>query len=207
MEAGLHLDLLAFAGAEALQNEAREAATAAGFPPAAVSAGIDLLLNLARQGRPEAAVPLEPEISAAVEREAGWHGWLWRLRFAQARAELAVARGEWQEALAYADEAIQRSIDTGRVKYQVAALGARAAARFELGQEDGALEDLRRGIELARGTGDPAMLLRAMLPLAARRPDDGVVQEARAVRDRIAAALPEGMRASFVGAPPLAVLA
>jgi tetratricopeptide (TPR) repeat protein len=206
MEAGMHLDILDFAGAEAIQNEAREQAAAASFPPAAVSAGIDLLLNLARQGKPERAEALEPDIAAAVEREAGWHGWLWRLRLAQAHAELAVARGDWNQALEHAEDSIQRSIASGRVKYQVAALGARAAARAALGREDDAITDLRRGVDLARASGDPAMLLRALLPLAARRPDEDVTKEARAVRDRIAAALPESMRPAFLAAQPLAAL-
>jgi hypothetical protein len=206
MEAGMHLDILDFAGAEAIQNEAREQAAAASFPPAAVSAGIDLLLNLARQGKPERAEALEPDIAAAVEREAGWHGWLWRLRLAQAHAELAVARGDWNQALEHAEDSIQRSIASGRVKYQVAALGARAAARAALGREDDAITDLRRGVDLARASGDPAMLLRALLPLAARRPDEDVTKEAQAVRDRIAAALPESMRPAFLAAQPLAAL-
>ncbi|HXH23514.1 MAG TPA: AAA family ATPase [Dehalococcoidia bacterium] len=206
MEAGMHLDLLDFEGAATLQQEAREVAAAAGFPPAAVSAGIDLLLNLARQGRPAEAEAIEPEIAAAVEREAGWHGWLWRLRLAQARAELALVRGDWQQAVRQADEAIERSLATGRVKYQVAALGVRGAARSALGNREDAVTDLRRAIDLARGTRDPAMLLRAMLALLVVQQDEAALTEAREVADRIAAALPGGLQGRFIAAAPLRLI-
>ncbi|MDP9371493.1 MAG: AAA family ATPase [Chloroflexota bacterium] len=107
--AGFRLDLWDFAGNEALAEEARERARALGFAPPAVSAGIDLLLNFARRGEVGRAEGLLGEVAAAAEGVFGWHGWVWGLRLAQVRAELAVARGDWVTALRWADDAIARS--------------------------------------------------------------------------------------------------
>ena len=52
MEAGYHLDVYDFGRAEELQREARDRAQSLNFPPALVSASIDLLLNFARRGEP-----------------------------------------------------------------------------------------------------------------------------------------------------------
>src|SRR5437016_13292761 len=52
MAAGLHLTLLDFEGAEALQSEACELARSVGFVPSIVSAGIDSLLMFARLHEP-----------------------------------------------------------------------------------------------------------------------------------------------------------
>ncbi|HVO70443.1 MAG TPA: helix-turn-helix domain-containing protein, partial [Aggregatilineaceae bacterium] len=93
--AGFHLDVFDYAGHEALAEEARELARSADFVLPEVSAGLDLLLNFARRWEVERAEKLVDEVAAAVEKASGSHGWLWRLRLAQARAELALARREW----------------------------------------------------------------------------------------------------------------
>ncbi|HEY7269022.1 MAG TPA: AAA family ATPase [Dehalococcoidia bacterium] len=198
MEAGFHLDVLDFETAEELALEARRRAQAASFPPAYVSAGIDLLLNYARSGNIEPSAALEAEVGEAVEREAGWHGWLWKLRFADARAELSVARGEWQTALGFAQEAIERGVATGRVKYQVAALSAEGRALTALGRGPEALDAFRRAVDLARSIGDPAMFLRAANALLAFEQSVELAAESRQTAERIAAALPsEDMRSRF----------
>lgn len=91
---------------EALVEEARELARLVNFAPSNVSASIDLLLNLARRhdcGRAEQVVA---EAVQAAEATGGWHLWLWRIRLAEAQAELALARGEWNEAIQSAEDAI-----------------------------------------------------------------------------------------------------
>jgi hypothetical protein len=65
---------------------------------------------------------------------AGAHGWLWKLRFAQARAELALASRAWEEALGRTDAVLAQSSASGRVKYQVAGLGARGQALAAMGR-------------------------------------------------------------------------
>src|SRR5260370_42703476 len=92
MEAGLHLTLFDFEGAEALQSEACELARGVGFVPPIISAGIDSLLTFARLHEPGRAERLLEETAAAAASTAGWHQGLWRRPLPQARARLEFAR-------------------------------------------------------------------------------------------------------------------
>ena len=92
---GFHLDVFDLAGHERVAQEARELAGSLRFPPALASTGIDLLLNFARSGEPGRVEGLIDEVSAAAASTGSWHGWQWRVRLGEARAELALARGEW----------------------------------------------------------------------------------------------------------------
>jgi class 3 adenylate cyclase/tetratricopeptide (TPR) repeat protein len=203
MSAGFHLDVFDYAGNEALAEEARELARSAGFPPAVVSPGIDLLLNLARRrevGRAERLVDEVAEMAAAV---AGWHGWLWDLRLVEARAEIALARGDWEAARRWAEDAIARAGRANRVKYRAAGLGTRALALDALGRTKEAIADLRGAVALARPTGDPAMFLRAAAALLTIDGDDALAAEARRAAERIAGALPDDeMRRRFLATDP-----
>ena len=127
MAAGLHLNVFDFRGAEALQIEARELARSVEFAPPIVSANIDALLAFARSHDPGPAEKLVEETAAAAASTAGWHEWLWRLRLTQARAELALARGAFDEAIAAATEAIDQS--RTRARPSTKALGYRTGAR------------------------------------------------------------------------------
>jgi hypothetical protein len=134
----------------------------------------------------------------------GWHGWKWQLRLANARAELAMARGEWDAALGWADDTIERSSAVGRVKYQVTGLRARALALAALGHTHAAVAELRRAIALARPAGDPALFVRVAGTLLAIDGNDELAADAQAAAERIVAALPEpAMRRRFVSAAPL----
>ncbi|MBZ0293669.1 MAG: tetratricopeptide repeat protein [Anaerolineae bacterium] len=195
---GLHLEVFDFVGSEALAEEARELARSADFVLAEVSAGLDLLFNFARRRQPERIEKLLPEVAAAVEKAGGSHGWLWKLRFAQAQAELALARHEWGEALRLADTAIQYSQDRSRVKYEVLGLKTRGQALVALGRIHEAAADLRNALALARFTGDPALFLQVAAVLLAVEDDDPLAVEARTTVQRINAALPnDEMRLIF----------
>ncbi|HWE63957.1 MAG TPA: hypothetical protein VHB98_19760, partial [Chloroflexota bacterium] len=193
MRGGLHLDLCDFAVAEALAEEAREISRSVGWMNALASAGIDLLLNLTRRGEIGRAEALVDEVAEYVARGQGTHGWLWRLRFMQAQAELAQARGEQELALRWADEAITRSGKHGRVKYEVAGLQVRAQALVSLGRRGEAIADLQLAVGQARETGDPAMFIRAAAVLLAVDGNDALLAEARAAIERIVRALPDEM--------------
>ena len=65
MSAGFHLDIFDFARAESLAQEARELARSSNFSPPAVSAGIDLLLNYARQHEAGRADRLIDEVAVS----------------------------------------------------------------------------------------------------------------------------------------------
>ncbi len=204
--AGVHLELFDFAGAEARSQEARDLARLMNFTPPVVSAGVDLLMNFARRGEVGRAAHLVDEVAAGIERAAGFHGWLWRLRLAQARAEMALAREDWAEALRWADVAIEQSRARGRVKYQVLSLITRAQTLIALDRTKEAIADLGTAVALARTVGDPALLLRAVTGLLAVDGDDALAAEGRAVFRRIAEAIPDAdMRLRFETAEPLSV--
>jgi tetratricopeptide (TPR) repeat protein len=198
MSAGFHLDVWDLEGHEALAHEARELARSLGFAPPAVSAGIDLLLNFARQRAVGRAEPLIEEVAASVAKASGWHGWLWSLRLAQARAELALARGDLREVVRWAGEAIDQSRARRRVKYEVLGLTTRGAALVRLGRTKEAITELRRAVAAARGVADPALNLRPLAQLLLLDEDDVLAEELAKTGERIRAALPEPeMRGRF----------
>jgi tetratricopeptide (TPR) repeat protein len=201
MSAGFHLDVFDFAGNEALAEEARELGRSANFLPPVVSAGLDLLLNFARRQEVSRAEMLVDEVATVVEKTAGFHGWLWRLRLAEARAEIALARGDWEETLGLAEDAIDQSHVRGRVKYHAVGLETRAGALAGLGRTREAIADLHNAVELTRPSGDPAMFLRAAAALLKLEGDDALLAEAWAAAQRMAAALPnDEMRRGFQAA-------
>jgi len=114
------------------------------------------------------------------------------LRFAQARAELALARGEAEEAHRLANDVIARSLATGRVKYEVEGLVAQALALEAMGRRDDAARDLKEAVALARRTGDPAAFLRTARELLRLREDESLAAEAGRAKAAIAGALPGG---------------
>src|SRR5690606_32805777 len=120
----------------------------------------------------------------------GFHGWLWSLRLAQARAEIALAQGNAEDALRWADDAITQCRGWGRVKYEVLGLVTRGQALRALGRESAATNDFRQAVTLARSTGDPALLLRAISSLLHVDGDDALLAEGTALVRRIVAELP-----------------
>jgi tetratricopeptide (TPR) repeat protein len=206
--AGFHLEVFDFVGSEALSEEARELARSADFVLAEVSAGLDLLFNFARRKEPERAEILMPEIIAAVEKVGGSHGWLWRLRLAQAQAELAVARRDWDEALRLAEISIHESRDRGRVKYEVLSLKTRGQALAALGRTPEAIADLRNALKLARFTGDPMLFVHVVAALVGIEGDKELAHEAYATTQLISAALPnEEIRHIFEASEPVQQIA
>ena len=70
-----------------------------------------------------------------------------------------------------------------------------------------ALSDLRAAMRLTRPVGDPAMIVRAAVPLLALDGDDALLAEARAAAGRIASELhDEEARARFLAAPQICAL-
>lgn len=198
MTAGLHLIVFDFDSAEALQSEACELARSAGFVPPIVSAGIDSLLTFARRHEPGRATQLLEETAAAAASTGGWHQWLWQLRLTQARAELALARDAFDEAIVAATDSVDQSRTRSRPKYEALGLITRARAHGALGHTRAAIADGKTAVSVADGTGDPALLLLALDLLIAFEGSDELAAQARAVTDRIESALPdELMRQCF----------
>jgi tetratricopeptide (TPR) repeat protein len=198
MSGGFHLSTFDYEGAEALQVQARELARTVNFAPSVVSGGIDLLLVCARRHEPGRAETLLRETEAQSVSTAGWHEWLWRLRLCQARAELALARGELDTAVAEAAECIRQSRARGRPKYGALGLVTRAHALHGLGQTHDAIVDAGVAVQLARRTADPALLLVTLEALLALDGTDALAAEAHSVANQIRDALPDDtMRRRF----------
>jgi tetratricopeptide (TPR) repeat protein len=187
MSAGYHLDVFDYAGNEEIATEAREMGLSQGAPQSTWSASIDLLLNFARSHKLGAYERLLPEVVEFVEKAHGFHRWLWRMRIAEARAEVALAQGDWEEAFQWAELAITRSREFGRPKYEALGLHSRASARLVGGHKRQAIGDLRRALALAGSTDDPALQLRIGTSLLEIDGDDEFLEQliiAIAARDR-----------------------
>jgi tetratricopeptide (TPR) repeat protein/predicted Ser/Thr protein kinase len=197
MRSGVHLSVFDFDGADALQREARDLAKRVNFPPSFISAGIDMLLTCARRGNPGAAESLLRETTDAAAGTPGWHEWLWRLRLCQARAELALAREDFETAVAEATAGIADCHALKRPKYEALALITRARALNRLGRTPAAVADARQAVAVAGAMHDPAVQLVAVDALLALDGNDGLARDARAIVDHIHAALPETMRRRF----------
>lgn len=203
MSAGFKMELGDFKTAEALQQEAHEMALGASFRPAVISTGIDLLFLSARSGEPARAEPLLPMVSQAVQEGRGSHAWLWGIRFRQAQAELALARGDHQEAILAAADVRRLSARCHRRKYEALALLASASALDAKGRTHAALDDLRHGLRVAQKMGDPALTLRLIAPLLARDGDESLASEAMEVVRSIDGALSDSaLRARFLDSAP-----
>jgi tetratricopeptide (TPR) repeat protein len=204
---GAHLEFFDYAGAEALAEEARELGHSISFGNAQVSAGIDLLLNFARRQEVGRAEKLIDPVAEGVRAGQGVHGWQWRLRFAAARAEIALARGDGEKAARWAEETIERSRARSRVKYEVAGWETRGKALAAQGRTREAIADLETAVALARPVGDPAMFLHASTALLAIAGDEALAAEARAAARQISAALPHpDLRRCFEAAAPVRLL-
>jgi DNA-binding winged helix-turn-helix (wHTH) protein/tetratricopeptide (TPR) repeat protein len=197
MAAGWRLDVFDFQTAEALQCEAREIAREAAFVPSQASAGIDLLMSFARQGNPGRAEALLRDVEEAVVKARGWHEWMFRMRLEQARAELALARGDWSTAIRYATSSMKQSKSAARGKYEAAALAVRAQGLKACGKTREARLDAKAAWEKARKVGDPALQVRVLGPLMQMIGDDKLLDQLRATVGKILAALPPDSRQAF----------
>ncbi len=182
MLGGVHLEVYDFTTAQSITEEAREIATSFNFPPPIISANIDLLFNFARRGEVERAEALIDEVAEAVKQTSNWHGWLWKMRLAQAQAEISLARGDGEKAIQSAEKSLHQSQATGRIKYQAAALQARGKALVLMGKKRSeGIGDLQKAIQLVRPVQDPLMFLRAAYTLLCVKTDKKLIEEVRGV--------------------------
>ncbi len=186
MLGGVHLELYDYMTAQAITEEAKEIAACYNFPPPIISANIDLLFNFARSGRVGKTEALVDEVAEAVAKTSGWHGWLWKLRLAQAQAEISLAKGDAEKAIQFAEKSLHQSQATGRIKYQAAALETRGKALvlMEKKRNEG-IEDLQKAIQLVRPVRDPAMFLRSAHALLYIERDKKVIEEVSGVLTEI----------------------
>jgi tetratricopeptide (TPR) repeat protein len=185
-------------GAMARALDARELAHRVDFQPPLVSAGIDLLLIFARQQDPGRAETVLQETAEAVQKAGGWHAWKWKMRLSQARAELAVARAAWGEAVCAATDVINQSRSRHRLKYEALALATRARAAHRLGGRS-AVKDAEAAVKVARRLADPAVLLDSLIVLLDIDGSDGLLDQACHTASRIVRAVSdESLRSAFL---------
>ncbi|NTU82271.1 MAG: AAA family ATPase [Chloroflexales bacterium] len=207
MTAGYHLDVFDFSGHEAIAEEARELARSANLMNPLVSASLDLLFNYIRREDVGRAERIVHDVAATVEQAAGAHGWLWRLKLTEARAELALTRGDWDESLRLAESAITQSQKRGRLKYEAFGRETRARALAAVGRRHEAIAEARSGVALLRPLDAPALFLRAASTLLGLEGDDALLGEARHAAQRIITALPsDALRRRFEAAEPVRIL-
>jgi class 3 adenylate cyclase len=206
MSAGFHLDVFDFEGHLAITDEACELARSVSFMPPLISASIDRLLNLARRGDVAGGEQLVRQIAGGVESAGAWHAWLWALRLAQARAELALARGDAEVAVQLSETALRQARGR-RPKYEVLALITRAEALHRGRRTAAALSDLREALGVARALGDPALFVRTASALLSLDGSDGLATEARLAATQIVNHLPtHQMRERFQSAETVRAL-
>jgi DNA-binding SARP family transcriptional activator/tetratricopeptide (TPR) repeat protein len=193
MSTGFHLDLGDIDTAEDLASEAYELGRLSGWSPGTVSAGIDLVTCRLRRGDVGGAEQLleqtartAAEIGGRKPGASGFHDFLWSIRLAWARAELAATRGLYDEVERWCADALALAAG-GRPKYEVAALVTRARSSAEQGRRAAALADLDRALLIARGSRDPALFLRVAVPRCALDGNAELDQEIRGVQQQIEA--------------------
>jgi DNA-binding NarL/FixJ family response regulator len=191
MSGGPRLDAFDYPAAEELAEEARDLARTFAYAPPLISATIDLLFVGARRHDLGRVAELATEVEAGMATAGAWHAWGWRIRYAQARAEIALARRDWPEALRLSEVAIAESQAMGRRRYEVMALDTGAAALSGLGRSREAIARLRRAVALARALGHAALFLRPAAALLDRAGDPTLLAEATATAHRLADALPD----------------
>lgn len=197
-------DVFDFAGARAIAEEAVELGRSAAFLPTQTSGSIDLLFHAVRVGDLARVEPLRRTIEALIAGASGFHGWLWKLRFAVASAEVELARRAWDDAITAATKGLERSRQLQRPKYAAISLLVRGTALRARARTMEARTDLREAIALAHEINDVGLVLRVATELVRVDPTEDTVADARRIAERIDEALPTAeMRSTFRSAEPV----
>jgi class 3 adenylate cyclase/tetratricopeptide (TPR) repeat protein len=205
----VHGDLGDTDGAARWNDEAVEVAKPLGLPDRELEA--NARLNLADDalmvGRVDDAarqlVNLERTVRAPTPAEE-WMLWRYSQRWLCISGELALACGDAETALDFAEECLPRSEETESRKYIVRARRLRARALAALGRREEAGADLRIALELAREIGNPPQLWRTLTAAAELREGDRrrLAAEALDVIDGVAEGLGDHPLARSLAASP-----
>jgi tetratricopeptide (TPR) repeat protein len=189
MWAGTYLSLFDYEQAEVLAEEARGLGRTGSFMPPVISSSLDLAIIALRRGDLAKARAGLEEITKPAEAAGAWHGWVWRMRLDELRAEIALRAGEHEAAIDAATRGLERATKSGRPRYGVVSRCLRGAALAALGRN--AREDLDTAIIDARRLGERLVILQAMRASLAVRPDDALLRDARELVRTIAASHPD----------------
>jgi predicted ATPase len=189
MSGGTYLSLYDYETAEALAEEACALGRAVSFMPPVISSSLDLVLIAARRGDLSRARAALDEVVKPAEAAGAWHGWVWRMRLDELRAEIALRAGDFEGTIEAATRGLERATQNDRPRYRVWTRCLRAQALAALARDAG--EDFDMALADARSTSEPALLLHALRASLAARPDEALRAEAQALVNAIAASHPE----------------
>jgi len=146
MRAGALREIGDLSSARRQSEEGLELAKDSGFPPAAISARLDLLYTDLAAGDVGAAERTIPDLAVALESAKGFHQFLWSIRLGVARAEAARLAGRHDEAISFARTALFETERFGRPKYDCLVRVPLAQALVATGQPEEAVEVAGRAI-------------------------------------------------------------
>jgi class 3 adenylate cyclase/tetratricopeptide (TPR) repeat protein len=180
MSSALYRDLFQLDEATRRNQEAAELGAAAGFANAVLQSGIDQLFTDLARGEIGRAEARWPELWERTQDTKGTHQWLMAGRLAEGKAEIAVAKGDYAEAARLAQEAIDRSREVHRAKYELAARLVLGRALMALGQPERGIAELHTALDGIRRLGHPPTLWRAWWTLGTALAQAGRDDEAAA---------------------------
>jgi tetratricopeptide (TPR) repeat protein len=178
MSSALYRDLFQLDEATRRNQEAAELGAATGFANAVLQSGIDQLFTDLARGEVGRAEARWPELWDRTQNIKGTHQWLMAGRLAEARAEIALAKGDHAEAARLAQEAIDQSREVRRAKYELAARLVLGRALITLGQPERGIDELRTALDGIRRLGHPPTLWRAWWTLGTALAETGQDDEA-----------------------------
>ncbi len=140
----------------------------------------DCYIALGRLNEAEACLR---EVAAMVEAKVPkdcFQQWRYTLHHHASFAELWLARGEWERALAGADECLALAEKTESLKYVARARRARGLALLGQGRLAEAGDEIEAAVSTAREVGNPPQLWRTLAALGQLRAAEGRTDAARA---------------------------
>jgi class 3 adenylate cyclase/tetratricopeptide (TPR) repeat protein len=213
MRAGALREIGDIAAARAQSEEALELAKDSGFPPAAISARLDLLYADLMDGEIGRVERVIPDLAEAIEDVKGFHLFLWSIRLLVARAEAAVLAGRHDEAISVAKEALDAAARFGRPKYDCLVRVPLARALLATGRAKEAADVATRAVIEAERLGHLPSRWRALAMLADAKADLGendAASDARAAAVRsveeFANSLSEAHRSALRSRPDVLAL-
>jgi class 3 adenylate cyclase/tetratricopeptide (TPR) repeat protein len=196
MRAGALREIGDLAAARAQSKEGLELAKDSGFPPAAISARLDLLFADLVDGDVGAADREIPDLGEALEGAKGFHQFLWSIRLIAARTETAFLAGRHEDALSFGQTAIAEAERFGRRKYDCLVRVPFARSLVATGRLEEAVDVLTRAIVEAERLGHLPSRWPALTALAEAKAalgDEQAADDARAAAIRSVEEFADGL--------------
>ena len=131
-----------------------------------MNAVVDLIQTELLAGEVGAAEVLWKDHWDEVISTPAWERWFLGSKMAAFRGEMALQVGDFDEAVRWADRALEMTVVSRRPKYEVAARGIRGNALSGLRQRDAAARELEAAVNIADRLGSPTLRWRSRLDLA-----------------------------------------